>query len=180
MKKTLSSFLLICLLCSACKKDIDLTGDDNELITTVKLHFSEGETHQIFTYKDIDGESGMPPSIEKIVLKPNTNYQIKAEFLDESKTPATDLSSEILKEAVEHLVYYTPSPSSIGSYTYKDKDGNNLPIGLSGDFRTSMAQVGKLKIQLRHQPVIGNVPTKTGTLAPGTDDVNIDFDLEIK
>jgi hypothetical protein len=65
--------------------------------------------------------------------------------------------------------------------TITDKDDNNLPIGLEAEVVTGSSAVsnGKLKVQLRHQPPINNQPTKNGSPTPGSDDINVDFNVMI-
>jgi hypothetical protein len=152
--------------------------DENELITSVVLSFTEQgtSTTRTFSYKDADGDGGNPPSqFDTVALKPNTTYAVTIAFLDESKTPADNITDEIEEEADEHLIVYTPSPASLLTYTYGDKDANNHPIGLTGSALTGAAGLGKLKVQLRHQPGV-----KNGTPTPGSDDVNLDFNLKIQ
>jgi hypothetical protein len=151
--------------------------DENELITTVLLKFTEQGTTNVVTFKssDPDGEGGNPPVIDNITLKAGTTYSVKTQILDESKTPVVDITKEVEEEAVNHLFIYTASPASLLSYTASDKDVNNFPIGLEGQAVTGATGDGSLKVQLRHQ-----VGTKNGTPTPGSDDVNVDFPLKIQ
>ena len=152
--------------------------DENELITSVSLKFTEQGTTNVstFSYKDPDGEGGnLPTQFDTIALKPNTTYTLAIELLDESKTPVVDITSEVNEESYEHLFIYTPSPASLLTYTYGDKDANSFPIGLTGTAVSGAAGTGTLKVQLRHQP-----GAKDGTTTPGSDDVNLDFALEVQ
>lgn len=177
-------FLGISVLFTQCDKAKDVEPDnENELITTVQLKFTESgaSAPQTFTYRDVDGDGGNAPSVfEKITLKPNTTYALTVELKDESKTPAEDISEEVREEADEHLFVFTPSPASLLTYTYGDQDSRNFPIGLTGTAKTGAAGTGKLKVQLRHQPPVSGNAVKNGTPGPGSDDVNLDFDLEVK
>lgn len=150
--------------------------EENELITTVTLKFTEEGTTNVTTFKssDPDGEGGSAPVIQPISLKAATTYSVSVELLDESKTPVVDITKEVAEKDEEHLFIYTASPTSLLTYTAEDKDANNYPVGLKGKAVTGAAGTGKLKVQLRHQP-----GTKNGTATPGSDDVNIDFDLKI-
>ena len=170
------------LFVSACKKDSDVDPEEeNELITTVKLNFSAGGSTKTFTYSDSDGDGGKAPTkFETISLSPNTTYTLTVELLDESKSPVSNISNEVKEEGDEHLFIYTPSPSGLITYTYGDKDSRNLGIGLTGTAKTGTSGSGKFKVQLRHQPPIGGKPVKDGTATPGSDDVNLDFNLEVK
>jgi hypothetical protein len=152
--------------------------EENELITSVVLTFTEQGTSNAtsFTYKDADGDGGNAPTkFDTVALKPNTTYAMTAKFLDESKTPVSNITKEIAEEADEHLLIYTPSPATLLTYTYGDEDVNKFPIGLTGKAVTGAAGIGKLKVQLRHQP-----GTKNGRPEPGSDDVNLDFNLKVQ
>ena len=163
--------------CKDAGDDVQI-DDENELITSVTLKFTEeGTTNvQSFSYKDADGDGGnAPTAFDTIALKPNKTYTLAIELLDESKTPASNITEEVAEESDEHLFVYTPSPSTLLTYTYGDKDVNNYAIGLTGKAVTTAAGLGKLKVQLRHQP-----GSKNGTPGPGSDDVNLDFNLKVQ
>ncbi|GAA4448991.1 hypothetical protein GCM10023189_07710 [Nibrella saemangeumensis] len=158
-------------------------ADENELITTVSLKFTQqgSATTQTFTFRDTDGDGGQVPSrFDNISLKANTTYTLTIDLLDESKSPATNLTSEIQEKKDEHLLVYTANPASLLTYTYGDVDGRNFPIGLAGTARTGAAGTGKLTVRLRHQPPVNGVAVKNGTVAPGSDDINIDFNLTVQ
>jgi hypothetical protein len=171
-----------CLILSlnSCKeKEVEPT-EENELITTVKLNFENSGIIKTFKYSDPDGDGGAAPTIDKVTLDANKVYNLTIELLDESKSPAKNISEEVSEEADEHLFIYTPTPSGLLTYTYSDKDSKNLAVGLVGKILTNTPGSGKLKVQLRHQPPVGGVATKNGTATPGSDDINIDFDVEVK
>ncbi|MFN4144548.1 MAG: hypothetical protein ACK4GN_01905 [Runella sp.] len=184
-KQTKKSWLLLALvgglMLGSCKKESPKPEDENELITTVKLTFTENGTTnaQTFTWKDLDGDGGMAPTIQAITLKSSRTYKVEVAFLDESKTPAEDITQEIKKEADEHLVVFTASPVSLFTYTATDKDSKNLPLGLIGNLTTGVTNVGTLRLQLRHQPPVNGKPTKNGTPMPGSDDVNVIFPMNV-
>ncbi len=167
-----------------CKNAEKVTpADENELITTVQLKFTESGTTAplTFTFRDVDGDGGNPPSkFDSIVLKSNTTYTLAIELMDESKTPTVNTTEEVRKESDQHFFIYTTSPPSLLTYTYGDMDARNFPVGLTGTAKTGVAGTGKLKVQLRHQPPINGNPVKDGTAAPGSDDVNLDFNLKVK
>ena len=175
----LSLFLGFTLFAVSCKKD-DMEAEENELITTVKLNFAAGGTTQTFKYSDPDGDGGKAPTIEAVSLKANTTYTLTVELLDESKMPVGNITNEVKNEKDEHLFIYSPTPSSLLTYTYGDKDSRNFNVGLTGTAKTNMAGTGKLKIQLRHQPPINGKATKDGTATPGSDDINIDFNVTVQ
>jgi len=172
--------LIMGFIVIACNKDSINIEDENELITSVKLNFTANGNTQTFAYTDLDGDGGKAPTISTISLKPNTTYTMTIEILDESKTPASNITNEVATEKDEHLFIYTPTPSSLFTYTYGDKDSKNLNVGLTGIVKTTAAGTGKLKVQLRHQPPINGIPSKNGSTSPGSDDVNIDFNVTVQ
>ncbi|KQS33248.1 hypothetical protein [Dyadobacter sp. Leaf189] len=182
MYRKLSSLLFLGLAMSftQCKDSgEDLQPDDeNELITSVTLNFKEDATGTVtsFSYKDADGDGGNAPTkFDTVALKANTKYTMTIEFLDESKTPADNITEEIREESDEHLLVYTPAPASLLTYTYGDKDENNFNVGLTGTVQTGPAGTGNLKVQLRHQP-----EGKNGSPTIGSDDANLDFVLKVQ
>lgn len=178
-----SPFLLSLILgftVIACNKESIDTEDENELITSVKLNFTANGSTQTFAYSDPDGDGGKAPTVSTISLKPNTTYTMTIEILDESKNPVSNITNEVANEKDEHLFIYTPTPSSLLTYTYGDKDSRNLNVGLTGSAKTGAAGTGKLKVQLRHQPPVNGKPSKDGSATPGSDDVNIDFNVTVQ
>ena len=182
MKTSIHSFLffavIICLL-NSCKKSDPAPADENELITTVRLKFTEGSTSQTFEWKDIDGDGGKAPVIQNIALKTNKTYKLDVSFLDESKMPVVNITEEVAKEKDEHLVIVTPAPASLFTYTYGDKDSRNFPVGLTGSVKTAGAGTGTLKVVLRHQPPVNNQPVKNGTATPGSSDADVQFNVAV-
>ena len=152
--------------------------DENELITSVTLKFTEKGTNIVstFSYQDADGDGGIAPTkFDTVSLKANTGYTLAIVLLDESKSPVDDITQEVAEKSDEHLFIYTPTPASLLTYSYDDKDKNGIKIGLTGTVQTGTSGIGKLKVQLRHQPGV-----KDGSTTPGSDDVGLEFNLKIK
>jgi hypothetical protein len=152
---------------------------DNELITTIQLKFIESNnTANVVTatFRDIDGDGGKAPTqFDKILLKANTSYSMSISLLNESVLPVSNITTEVSAKKDEHLFVYTPTPANLLSINITDKDSKGLPVGLAATLTTNTANTGKLKVQLRHQPT-----GKTGFATIGSDDVNLDFDVEVK
>lgn len=179
-------FIGLTLLLAQCKSASNVEPDDeNELITTVQLEFSPtliftGDP-TLFTYRDIDGDGGNPPTrFDTISLVAHAEYLVKITLLDESKNPAQDISKEVKAKSDEHLFVFTPAPATLLTYTYGDKDPRDLPLGLIGTVKTGAAGTGTLRVQLRHQPPISDKIQKDGTPNPGSDDVNLNFNVIVK
>lgn len=175
-KKLICAWLFFSIIAFlGCKKDEE-DPNENELITTVRLKFTEGGVTSAFEFKDPDGDGGNAPiKFEKISLKPNKTYQFEIQLLNESISPAEDITKEVEAKKDEHLFVYTPTPVSLLAFSITDKDTKNYPVGIQADVKTTATGTGKLKVQLRHQP-----GTKNGTATPGSDDVNLDFDVDVK
>jgi hypothetical protein len=185
LKKSLLAMALTAIVFSGCKKKEDPPPvNQGELITTVRLTFTAQGSNIPTTYvfRDLDGDGSAPPTTkDQIMLDKNTTYEMSIELLDESKNPVEDITEEIEEEKEEHLFVYTPSPANIMIVNITDRDANNLPVGLKAEVTagTNAISNGSLKVQLRHQPPVNNQPTKNGSPTPGSDDVNIDFNVMI-
>jgi hypothetical protein len=179
MKKTLLLALAMGLLLTACKKDEPEPVQDNEFISTMRLTFTEGTNKLVYSIKDLDGDGGKAPVADVIKLLPNKTYTVTTEFLDETKTPIVNLTSEIEKESAEHLVVFE-SPASLLTFTRTDKDSRGFEIGLKASARTVAAANGSIKVTLRHQPEVGGMPTKNGTASIGSTDFEGNFLVEVK
>lgn len=171
-------FAVIGLGWIACKPTTPPDPNEEELITSVliALRDSSGvEPNKSFMYRDLDGDGGNAPSVfDTIRLLSNKTYFADLYFLDESKQPADTISNEVLAEADEHLVCYTPSGVSM-LIERLDKDANNLPLGLKSTWRTDATSTGTLRLVLKHQP--GN---KSGSCEPGSSDIDLLFPLIVQ
>jgi hypothetical protein len=168
------------LLVASCKTGEDVEPEENEFISTVQLEVTEGMNTQKFTWKDLDGEGGNAPVIQKVTLAPGKTYSMKVSFLNETVSPVEDITKEVKEEADEHLVVFTVSPAGLVSVNVTDRDAKNLPIGIESRVTTTTAGSGELRVVLRHQPPVNGVATKDGTATPGSTDVDVVFPIEIK
>ncbi len=180
MKKSIILVAILGICFSGCKKDEPAPAQDNEFISTMKLTFTEGANKLVYSVKDLDGDGGKPPVIDVIKLLPNKTYVLTTEFLDETKSPAVNLTSEIEAESAEHLVVFESSSANLLAVTRTDKDSRNFEVGLKASAKTNAAANGTLKVTLRHQPEVGGKPTKNGTASIGSTDFEGTFTVEIK
>jgi hypothetical protein len=164
--------LLLLFQLAGCEKK---KKEETELITTVKVIATNATNPGgTFIWKDADGDGGNPPSSpDTIQLDSGVSYSIKLEFLDESSSPAKDITAEIKAEEKEHRICFTSSNSSV-SIQITDTDGK-FPLGLESTWIGSMKGKSKLRIVLRHQP-----DAKDGTCDLGETDVDVEFPLVIK
>ncbi|TAH00889.1 MAG: hypothetical protein EAZ15_08165 [Sphingobacteriales bacterium] len=179
-KLSLIAFMAFSLAISSCKKDKKELPpvDESELITTIKLQFTNASNAtdiKTYTWRDIDGDGGAAPVIEEILLAANTNYNMEiVKILNETTTPPEDITEEIAEEDYDHLFVYKPSADLL-TLQITDKDKNNLNVGLMGLVTTGAAKNGTLQVVLRHQPGV-----KDGTEAPGSTDFDITFNVKVQ
>lgn len=173
---TLTYLALVTLIFTfnACKDQVDTppNPNDEELITTVELTFiNENNSSDVLVFKfaDPDGDGGNAPTItDSIVLAANSSYNLAVRFLDESKSPVEDITTEIVAEAIDHLICYT-TPGDL-MITILDKDANNLNLGLAATVKTQALENTSLTIRLMHQP-----NQKNGNCDSGETDVEVTF-----
>ena len=177
-KPALMLFLAAGLVSSCDNDNEEAPENEEELITTVSLLMQDAGTSNIVTatFRDPDGEGGNAPTkFDEIVLKPNTVYNTTVVLLNESVTPAEDITEEVEEEADDHQLFYTPTTGLNVTVTYNDQDSKNLPVGLSTKITTGAASTGKLKVTLKHQP-----GTKNNNIATGETDVELDFTTRVQ
>lgn len=182
MKKLLV-FLCILSVSFSCKKEDLEPVDDNELITTVELTFTDtNKKVSTFSFQDKDGDGKTPPEkFDKIVLDKNMSYYLEINVYDETKNPMVNITEQIKLESDVHLFVFKIDPASLFNLKATDKDKNGLPIGLlsSGTTQNAMGS-GKLNLILKHQPPINGKAVKTGSESGGSSDIDLIFDLSIK
>ena len=187
------------------KKQPPPPPEEPELITTVRLVFTDSVTgaSKQYSFVDPDGDGGATPfygpdratqTDSVIVLKAQTVYLAQLVLLDETKTPAVDISEEVRRLGAEHMVFYNHGANTVVSgsqpYTvklagsgveirYADLDGSSppLPVGLQTRWRTGDTSSVRqsIAVTLRHQP-----DGKNGTYDPGETDVSVSFRLDVK
>ncbi|MHA8067183.1 hypothetical protein V7S76_10955 [Aquirufa sp. ROCK2-A2] len=180
-------FLLsICLFFFSCKKENEITPeDDNELITSVELEF-KSDNKSDFVVKGLDKNGdGVFEMLDPITLDRNTSYEIEVGVYDDSKSPKVDVTEDIESESDVHLFVYQLLPSNLGTFLILDKDKNGLPFGRKVKLSTSSMATekpsgGKFRIMLKHQPPVNGKVVKTGDPNVGSTDIDLTFDLVIK
>jgi hypothetical protein len=132
---------------AGCKKKKEKENEE-ELITTVKVVLTpaSGGAAQTFVWKDADGAGGNAPVIDQITLVPSMAYSCSIQFLNESVTPAEDITTEVAAEAVDHQVYFEPTTVQLG-ITNLNTDSNGLPLGISSTWTAAGASISLGKKQ---------------------------------
>src|SRR6218665_1133730 len=118
MKKIILTTLVFSagvLLMNSCKKVSGGEGNDEELITTLKVKITPaaGGSTQTFVFEDIDGPGGASPVIDNISLAAGTAYNVSLELWNNSATPPEDITTEVATEKEAHRFYFTPSGTNV-------------------------------------------------------------------
>jgi len=184
MKKYYTVYLLFILLffISSCEKEEPEIPNQEELITTVKyILVPENGGEQVeFVYRDLDGEGGNEPIVSNGILTSGTIYSGTITLLNETESPAEDISEEVKDEAAEHQFFFASSADIIVQYNDNDLDGN--PVGLETLLITGDAGTGNLTIVLRHEPDKFAAGVSEGNVsnAGGETDVEVQFNATIQ
>ena len=156
--KTVLALSLMASVMTSCSSDDDTPEavDEEEVITTMNITLlSETGTTVLLQSQDLDGDGPNAPVISVENLAANTTYAGSIELLNETETPAEDITEEVDEESDEHQFFFDVS-GSIESVTYSDTDGDGNPVGLSFVLVTGDAGDGTIQITLRHEPTKPN------------------------
>lgn len=180
--KKLTFLLPLFFFAIACEKDEPHQHNDEELITTVRLEFTNGADTKVMQFQDLDGDGGNAPVITADTLDANITYSVKLYILNESETPAESINAEIIEEGDEHQFFFVADNGLDLTASYNDFDENNKPIGLENVFLTGSASEGNLTVILRHQPDKNGTNVNTGdiTNAGGETDVEVSFNVVVE
>ena len=190
--KTINRYILItvaliAVTVSACKKDDDTPepspnnsnppAHEEELITSAILSFVDTagvQPNVQFAFRDPDGDGGNAPTQhDTIRLTANTYYNVSIQLLNESESPAEDITLEVQQEDDEHIFCYTPSNTNV-SIQRTDSDGT-YEVGITSFWSAGAAAVGSTTVTLKHQPGV-----KDGTCTPGDTDIEVIFITEVQ
>ena len=149
------------------------------MITTLVYTLTSADSSIVkeFIFKDIDGDGGNEPVISVDTLDAHIEYTGRITLLNESESPAEDITAEVEEEGAEHQLFFIGTGSDM-EITYMDADENGNPLGLKTLVLTDSISEGTLNIVLRHQPKKPN----DGTLsdAGGSTDISVEFDVFIR
>lgn len=183
--KTYSMYALLAMAMVGCSDDdTPEVINEEELITTVILTLTPESGNQVvLTTIDLDGDGPQEP--ETTVsgsFAENTQYQGVVAFLNQTETPAEDITQEVIEEADEHQVFYTVGEGLNITTTYVDFDSNGNPLGVNITLVTGEASSGSLTVTLRHEPnkLADGVSNGDITNAGGETDITTTFDVSIE
>lgn len=180
---SIQSFFLLTLFFgfTSCSDDDEnpVAVDEEEVITTMNITLSAAGLPTIsLQSQDLDGDGPNAPQITiSGNLTANSTYTGSIELLNETETPAENITTEVAEEDEEHQFFFNAA-GAITDLTYSDQDGNGNPVGIAFTLNTGDAGNGSLQITLRHEPKKPN----DGTLADagGETDIAQSFSLTVE
>ena len=184
MMKKISLLLVLfgVILISSCKKDA-VDPNEEELITTVKVKLTEkvlggtGST-TVFEFKDLDGEGGAAPTkFDEILLAKGKIYDCTLEVLNESVSPADNITAEIIAEANDHQFYFTATDGLV-AVSNLNNDSKNLPLGVTSVWTAAnLSGNGTINITLKHKP---GTKAANDLITKGDTDISLEFKLKVQ
>jgi len=178
----LSALLVTTLIAASCKKEKDNEeSNENEIITTVKLTFTDRTSgaSSTFVWKDLDGDGGNDPVIQDITLQSASVYDVSLTLLNETQNPAEDVTEEVEEESAAHRFYYEASGGLGLTVTDLDKDSEGITLGLNSVWTTSGPGSGTIRLVLRHYPAGGKDETDPVNSSKSSTDMDVSFAVQV-
>jgi hypothetical protein len=180
--KFLASAIFTTVLLLSCSNDDDAPTpvNEEEVITTMTVTLVPigGGTTVTLVTRDLDGDGpDAPVIIVSDHLVPEITYNGSIVLLNETVSPAENITTEVEEEAEEHQFFYTIGTGldTTTMYANFDSDGNSL--GTQFTLTTAAPSSGRLTFTLRHEPTKPN----TGLAdAGGETDIAATFNLTVQ
>ncbi|MFY0604132.1 MAG: type 1 periplasmic binding fold superfamily protein [Flavobacteriaceae bacterium] len=174
--KLLILTLLTVTMFTSCNDNDPEPVNEEEVITTLIATLTpQGSTTSIeLRSTDLDGDGPNAPVITVSGnLTANTTYTGVMRVLNETETPAEEITDEVAAEDDEHQFFFTPA-NNIVTVAYADMDGDGNPVGINFTLTTGAAGTGNLTITLVHEPV------KTAAGVSGGDITNAGGEIDVE
>ena len=168
------------LIFASCSDDDDTPEpvNEEEVITTLTVTLDSGSDTVVMQYQDLDGDG--PDAATVTVsgsLSANTTYDGSIILLNETESPAENVTEEIEEDDLDHQFFYTVGSGLDVAEEYGDADSQGNPLGLSFILNTGVASSGGLTFTLRHEP---NKPNTGLENAGGETDIEVTFDVTVE
>lgn len=174
--------VLFTILLASCSKDNETPEavNEEELITTLKVTLvpvSEGNTI-VLTTRDLDGDGPNEPVVTvSSNLTAGVAYNGTIELLDETKSPADNITEEVEEEADEHQFFYTIGSGLDVTATATNLDSEGNLLGTEFELTANTASSGSLTFTLRHEPT---KPNDGLSSAGGETDIAATFSITVE
>jgi hypothetical protein len=180
--KSLSIVLFTVLLFTACSDDDNapVPVNEEEIITTLTVTLAPNGGGDAITLqtRDLDGDGPNAPVVEVSGnLAAGATYSGSIILLNETETPAENITEEVEEEDDEHQLFYTIGGGLDVTTEYANFDGNGNPLGTEFTLTAGAASSGTLTFTLRHEPTKPN--TGLGD-AGGETDIETTFSVSVE
>lgn len=185
MKKIHISIIILLqtvILISCSKDDNPEVINEEEVITTMNVTLTNGLQTITLQSLDLDGDGPDEPVVTVSGnLSANTTYTGTIELLNQTESPAEDITAEVEEENTEHQFFYILTGAIAGT-EYLDTDDNGNPLGIQFSVTTGAAGTGTLTIYLIHQPdkYATGVSSGDKTNAGGETDFQATFPITVE
>lgn len=166
----------------SCSDDDDappVVVNEEEVITTMNITLTATGAETItLQSRDLDGDGPNAPEISVSgSLTAGTDYAGTIVLLNETESPAEDITEEVAEEDDEHQFFFSTT-GAITEVVYEDEDDDGNPVGINFTLTTGAAGDGTLMVTLRHEPKKPN----DGTLADagGETDIAQSFSVTVE
>lgn len=166
----------------SCEDEVDdpPIPNEEEVITTLTYTLTAAGSVHSFTFQDLDGDGGNAPTITVDTISSGVSYNGSLSLLNETESPADNITTEIFEEAEEHQFFFQSSDPAL-SVSYSDTDANQQPLGLLSELSASDPGDYSLTITLRHEPDKSAAGVSDGeiTNAGGETDIEVTFQIHV-
>jgi hypothetical protein len=180
--KHLFTFLSALILFTACDKEDAHIENEEEVITTLNYTLTPTSGTAITaSFQDLDGDGAGAATIDSIILSANTTYTGVFELLNETESPAENITEEVSEEDEDHQFFFISGVSGL-SVAYNDEDADGNPIGIQNTLTTGAAGSGTLTVVLRHEPNKSGTDVASGDIsnAGGETDIEVVFNVIVQ
>ena len=179
--KSLAAAIFATLLFVSCSNDDTPEQiNEEEVITTmtVTLAPNGGGSPITLQTRDLDGDGPNAPEVTVSGnLATGVTYNGTIVLLNETESPAENITEEVEAESLVHQFFYTSGGGLDVTTEYGNFDSNQNPLGTEFMLTAGAASSGTLTFTMRHEPVKPN--TGLGD-AGGETDISASFNLTIE
>ncbi len=181
--KFLSMFLFAGVAFTSCSNDDDVPDpvNEEEVITTmiVTLTPATGGDAVILQTQDLDGNGPNAPEVTVSGnLNANATYNGSIVLLNETVSPAENVTEEVEEEDEEHQFFYTVGNGLNVTLEYANFDDDGNELGTEFNLMTGAASSGSLTFTLRHEPMKPNEGNLSA--AGGETDLSATFNVAVE
>lgn len=169
----------------SCSDDDPEPINETEVITTVTVTLMPtaggGETITL-QFRDLDGDGpGTPDITVSGEFSVNTDYSGSISLLNETVSPAEDITEEVATEKEEHQFFFQTEAGLQITTSYADQDSNGNPVGLAFNLSAGEVSSGIFTVTLIHEPDKTAMGVADGNIAHagGETDVQVSFNVSI-